>query len=53
MNKILSITSAALLSLSTSVLAADVYVGSREYKILLDTTSFSGNAFTRATKVSS
>lgn len=52
MNKPLSIISAALLSLSTSVLAADVDVGSREYKILLDTTSFSGNATTRATKVS-
>jgi len=52
MYKPLSILSAVLLSLSTSVLAADVDVGSREYKILLDTTSFSGNAATRATKVS-
>ena len=46
-----NIISTSMLCLSMSVSAADVDVGSREYKILLNTNSFTGNASTRASKV--
>jgi hypothetical protein len=49
-----NVISTALLCFSMSALAADVdVVGSREYKILLDTSAFSGNAATRSSKVNS
>jgi hypothetical protein len=48
-----NVISTALLCFSMSALAADVDVGSREYKILLDTSAFSGNAATRSSKVNS
>lgn len=41
-----------MLCLSISVSAADVDVGSREYKILLNTNLFTGNTSARASKVS-
>lgn len=47
-----NIISASMLCLSISVSAADVDVGSREYKILLKPSSFTGNSFARASKVS-
>lgn len=54
MNKTIvnNIISTSILCLSVSVSAADVDVGSREYKILLNTSAFTGNTSTRASKVS-
>ncbi|PHR81276.1 MAG: hypothetical protein COA59_15990 [Colwellia sp.] len=53
MNKTIvnNMISASILCLSISVSAADVDVGSREYKILLNTSSFTGNSSVRAYKV--